>query len=151
LEGYVSWKDSPVHVDASPQCRSRLDVATRLARQFDAHLTAICVIPESLAVQNARTGWAPPNFVMQLDEIERERARNARILFETYMAGAKFEWREQEAAAGGRRQEDYGSIRATTAPGSAPIRPRSNSASAAAPPTREDASALTNPAPWLPR
>jgi nucleotide-binding universal stress UspA family protein len=97
-EGYMSWKDILVHADTSPQCRSRLDVATRLARQFDAHLTAICVIPESLAVQNARTGWAPPNFVMQLDEIERERARNARILFETFMAGSgvKFEWREQE-------------------------------------------------------
>jgi nucleotide-binding universal stress UspA family protein len=94
----MSWKNILVHVDASPQCKSRLDVATTLARQFDAHLTAICVVPESLVVKNARTGWAPPKFVMQLDEIERERASKAKIQFDNCMAGAgvKFEWREQQ-------------------------------------------------------
>jgi nucleotide-binding universal stress UspA family protein len=41
----MAWKSLLVHVDDAPSCRSRLDVAFRLARQFDAGIVGAYLVP----------------------------------------------------------------------------------------------------------
>ena len=51
-EGSMPLKDILVHLDATPRCAARLELAARLARQHDAHLIGLHVIdtvPPALA------------------------------------------------------------------------------------------------------
>jgi nucleotide-binding universal stress UspA family protein len=41
----MTWKSLLVHVDDAPSCRSRVDVACRLARDFDAGLVGAYLVP----------------------------------------------------------------------------------------------------------
>lgn len=91
------YKDILVHVDTSPHCARRLDVAANLAAAHGAHLTGLFV----------RTHPHVPNFVMaelgpEVAEVQRkyvaEAADKAKELFNEHCerTGLNSEWREAE-------------------------------------------------------
>jgi len=91
----MSIKDLLVHVDLTPRCAARLDLATTVARRFEAHLVGLHV------QQPPR----PPDHVpaelraalMKLDNEAMERAaQDAKTLFERRTAGTQLslEWRQ---------------------------------------------------------
>jgi nucleotide-binding universal stress UspA family protein len=94
----VTFKNILLHIDPGPQRKHRLDIATALATEFDAHLSVLYVIPESLRAVHMQAGYAPAKFVMEFDELEREHAKATKAFVENYMAGAalKWDWREQQ-------------------------------------------------------
>jgi nucleotide-binding universal stress UspA family protein len=94
----MSFKNILVHVDDQPHLKQRLDVVIDLARRFDAHVSGIYVVPESWGFVHRRAGYAPTELNVDLDEIERGRANEARSFFEDYTAGLspKPEWRQQQ-------------------------------------------------------
>ena len=63
----MAYKDMLVHVDSSAACVERLDVATRLARAFDAHLIGLYVAALAPIHQYAEADFGP-------DLVERMRA-----------------------------------------------------------------------------
>jgi nucleotide-binding universal stress UspA family protein len=89
-----------VHVDDTPQCRHRLDVATGLARDHDAHLSAIHVVPFPAVPAVMSAGYFPEGFIAAQEERERERSKKVRAEFDAYMkrAGVPSEWRERQGA-----------------------------------------------------
>jgi nucleotide-binding universal stress UspA family protein len=91
----MSLKDILVHVDLSKQCKHRLDVASRLARIFNAHLSGIYAIPDALTAAVATAEYFPADFVAEQQERERERSKEARAYFEQHLsnAGIVAEWR----------------------------------------------------------
>lgn len=91
----MSLKNILVHVDISEHCKQRLDVATSLARSFGAHLSGIYVIPEALTPAVMAPEYFPADFIAKQEEVERERAREARAFFDKYIAetGIPAEWR----------------------------------------------------------
>jgi nucleotide-binding universal stress UspA family protein len=94
----VSFKNIVLHIDASPQRKHRLDVAATLAKEFDAHLSVLYVIPETLRSVHMQAGYAPAKFIMEFDELEQNRAKATKAFVENYMAGTalKWDWREQQ-------------------------------------------------------
>jgi nucleotide-binding universal stress UspA family protein len=94
----VSFKNILLHVDAGPERKHRLDVAAAVATEFDAHLSILYVIPEFLRSVHMQAGYAPARFLIELDELERERVKATKAFVENYMAGMalKWEWREQQ-------------------------------------------------------
>jgi nucleotide-binding universal stress UspA family protein len=99
----MSLKNILVHVDESPQCKQRLDVACGLARQHGAHLSAIYVLPLPFVPAGMAAGYVPESFIAEQEEFERDRAAKARELFDRHMAGAGIaaEWRAQQGSYAG--------------------------------------------------
>jgi nucleotide-binding universal stress UspA family protein len=71
----MEFKDILVHIDNSQQCATRLDLAIKLARQHQAHLTGIYVI--------THTHYAPQG------EVAAQMAVQAEELFQTTTAAAE--------------------------------------------------------------
>jgi nucleotide-binding universal stress UspA family protein len=96
----MTLKSILVHVDDSPQCEHRLEVATRLARDFGAHLSGIYVVPLPVVPAIMSTGYFPEGFIAEQEELERERAAKAKSAFDAHMArtGIAPEWRQREGA-----------------------------------------------------
>lgn len=96
----MTLKNILVHVDDSSQCKHRLDVATALARDFGAHLSAIYVVPLPVVPAMMSAGYFPEGFIAEQEDMERERAQKAKDFFDGYMAraGIKSEWRQREGA-----------------------------------------------------
>jgi nucleotide-binding universal stress UspA family protein len=94
----MTLKNILVHIDDSPQCRQRLDVASDLARGHDAHLSGIYVVsvPAVPAIMSA--GYFPEGFIAGQEERERERAKKVKAEYDDYMrrAGIASEWRERQ-------------------------------------------------------
>lgn len=96
----MTFKNILVHVDTSAQCKQRLDVASNLARSFGAHLSGVYAIPPALTAMMMTAEYFPAELVAEQEERERERAKEAKAIFDKYMAdaGIAAEWRQREGA-----------------------------------------------------
>jgi nucleotide-binding universal stress UspA family protein len=96
----MTFKNILVHVDTSAQCKQRLDVASNLARSFGAHLSGVYAIPPALTAMMMMAEYFPAELVAEQEERERERAKEAKAIFDKYMAdaGIAAEWRQREGA-----------------------------------------------------
>lgn len=96
----MTLKNILVHLDDSPQCRHRLDVAAELARGHDAHLSGIYVVPLPAVPAIMSAGYFPEGVIAEQEERERERSKKVKAEFDGYMkrAGIPSEWREREGA-----------------------------------------------------
>lgn len=76
----MKFKDILVHIDNSPQCANRLELAIRLAKEHDAHLTGLFVIVhQPYATQSVRVK-------------EYEEQAQAAFLLKTGEADIRAEW-----------------------------------------------------------
>lgn len=73
----MAYKDLLVQVDDSVACQARIDAAIELAGRFDAHLTALYLIPE-IMMPVAVEGYIGAD--MYTDIEQRERARGEAVL-----------------------------------------------------------------------
>lgn len=95
----MAFKDILVHVDNSPQVKTRLDLAAKLAQAQDAHLIALNVRTRPLMPQFIRSQYGA-----QLDRIREEfnaeAAREARAVFDSIQPahGVTTEWRDVEGS-----------------------------------------------------
>jgi nucleotide-binding universal stress UspA family protein len=93
----MTIKDILVHVDSGPRTKARLEIATILARRFEAHLVGLHVQPPDTAPGYAAVELRQP--LMRLDrEAAARAAAAAKELFERQMAGTQIatEWRHAE-------------------------------------------------------
>lgn len=95
----MPFKDVLVVVDHGRNCAARIDVASQLARDFDAHLTGLYVSAPPL-VPPAILAQLPPEVREIPARAGREGAEKARMLFneriELSGSGLSTEWREAE-------------------------------------------------------
>jgi nucleotide-binding universal stress UspA family protein len=93
----MSYKDMLVQVDSSSSSTERLDVATRLARAFDAHLIGLYVAALAPIHQYAEADFGP-DLVEAHDKYMREAADEAERKFRSGIeaASVKSEWRRME-------------------------------------------------------
>jgi nucleotide-binding universal stress UspA family protein len=98
----MTIKSILVHADDSPQSEHRFGVAVALARSFDAHLSAIYVIPPPIVPAMMSAGYVPDGLIAEQEEMESDRAKSAKEAFERHMAraGVAAEWRERHGALG---------------------------------------------------
>src|SRR5512135_544446 len=77
----MSYKSILVHVDESERCKTRVDLAARLALDFDAHLTGLASawVPPLPAPVRAEMG---DEFFDRYRELRRARARDALSAFD---------------------------------------------------------------------
>lgn len=91
----MAFKDILVHVDNSPQCKARLELAGALAQAQQGHLIALHVRTRPLLPQFIAAQYGP-----EIDRVREafnaEAARETRALFDTIQpaAGATTEWRD---------------------------------------------------------
>ncbi|MEE8280356.1 MAG: universal stress protein [Alphaproteobacteria bacterium] len=90
----MALKDLIVHVDSSPACPARLDLAVTLARENDAHLTGLYVIAPAPIHQYAEADLGP-QLIEAHDRYMREAASEAERMFEQRLerSALKAEWR----------------------------------------------------------
>ncbi|MFO1351751.1 MAG: universal stress protein [Gammaproteobacteria bacterium] len=90
----MAIKDILVHLDNSPQCAARQDVAIGLARDFDAHLTGLYVMP-SLMIGVFAEVQIPEEIIVQQQEEARAAAAAVESEFKNAAARAACpaEWR----------------------------------------------------------
>ncbi len=92
----MSFRDILVHVDESKQSPGRLDVAVGLAREYDAHLTGLYVMPD-VYIPRSYSGvrYVPPDFLKEHERQGRETAAQAEKAFKDRMRGSdvNVEWR----------------------------------------------------------
>ena len=69
----MAYKDVLVHVDDSTACRARIDAAIELAGRFEAHLTALYLIPE-IILPVAVEGYIGADMYTSIEQQETERA-----------------------------------------------------------------------------
>lgn len=93
----MSYKDMLVQVDSSSSSTERLEVATRLARTFDAHLIGLYVAALAPIHQYAEADFGP-DLVEAHDKYMREAADEAERKFRSGIeaASVKSEWRRME-------------------------------------------------------
>src|SRR3954469_24514863 len=93
----MPYRDMLVHVDSSLASVERLEVATRLARSFDAHLIGLYVAALAPIHQYAEADFGP-DLVEAHDRYMREAADEAERTFRTRIEAAslKSEWRRME-------------------------------------------------------
>ncbi|MGI9436045.1 MAG: universal stress protein [Geminicoccaceae bacterium] len=68
----MAYKDLLVHVDDSNACKARIDTAIELASRFDAHLTALYLVPE-IILPVAAEGYMGADVYTDIEQHERER------------------------------------------------------------------------------
>lgn len=95
----MSYKDILVHLDSSPACGSRIDVAVQCARKFDAKLTGLYVVGLAPMHQYAEADLGP-ELVEAHDRYMREAAHEAERLFHERCRSANIsaEWLQVEGA-----------------------------------------------------
>ena len=95
----MGYKDILVHLDSSPSCAARLDVAISFAKKFDARLTGLYVVGLAPMHQYAEADLGP-ELVEAHDKYMREASHEAERLFveRTKGAGVAAEWRQVEGA-----------------------------------------------------
>jgi nucleotide-binding universal stress UspA family protein len=93
----MPYRDMLVHVDSSAASAERLEVATRLARSFDAHLIGLYVAALAPIHQYAEADFGP-DLVEAHDRYMREAADEAERTFRSRIEAAslKSEWRRME-------------------------------------------------------
>ncbi len=68
----MAYKDLLVHMDDSNACKARIDAAIELADRFDAHLTALYLVPE-IILPVAAEGYIGADVYTDIEQHERER------------------------------------------------------------------------------
>ena len=68
----MAYKDLLVQIDDSPSCDARIKAAVDLAERFDAHLTALYLVPE-IVLPVAAEGYIGADLYNSLEAQERER------------------------------------------------------------------------------
>lgn len=93
----AAYRDMLVHVDSSTASAERLEVATRLAQTFDAHLIGLYVAALAPIHQYAEADFGP-DLVEAHDRYMREAAEDAERTFRSRIEAAslKSEWRRME-------------------------------------------------------
>ena len=93
----MALKDILVHIDHSPSCPARLDVAINLARENDAHLAGLYVIGLAPIHQYAEADLGP-ELIEAHDRYMREASKEAEQMFKERIGGAGLdaEWRSVE-------------------------------------------------------
>ncbi|HEY4135041.1 MAG TPA: universal stress protein [Alphaproteobacteria bacterium] len=93
----MDYKDILVHLDSSPSCPARIDVAIAFARAFGAKLTGLYVVGLAPMHQYAEADLGP-ELVEAHDRYMREAAHEAERIFteHTRNAGVAAEWRQVE-------------------------------------------------------
>lgn len=91
----TSFKQILVHLDATPSCRARLEVAHRLARQHDAALNALYATTSSIVVMSYPDA-ATADLLVKMRELDAERRDRARVVFDAVAAkgGVSAAWAE---------------------------------------------------------
>ena len=91
----MTYKTILVHVDTDERCGTRVDIALRLARQFDAHLIGLHIrMPDAPPHREADAGRVAAS--LRHDEATND-ARKAAALFQNRIRGTALvgaEWRE---------------------------------------------------------
>ncbi|MFN4283987.1 MAG: universal stress protein [Alphaproteobacteria bacterium] len=95
----MGYKDILVHLDSSPSCAARIDVAISFAKSFGARLTGLYVVGLAPMHQYAEADLGP-ELVEAHDKYMREASHEAEKLFveRTKGAGVTAEWRQVEGA-----------------------------------------------------
>ena len=90
----MTYKTLIVHVDNSKHCDKRLDVAIRLSRKFDAHLTGVYALPDPYVGPYMTDGYVPLPIMEQQVERGLELADQAETMFNTVVqkAGINAQW-----------------------------------------------------------
>ncbi|MFB3149869.1 MAG: universal stress protein [Alphaproteobacteria bacterium] len=93
----MALKDVLVHIDNSPSCPARLDVAINLARENGAHLAGLYVIGLAPIHQYAEADLGP-ELIEAHDRYMREASKEAEQMFKQRIEGAGLdaEWRSVE-------------------------------------------------------
>ncbi|MBM3346253.1 MAG: universal stress protein [Betaproteobacteria bacterium] len=97
----MSYKTILVHVDNGKRCAARLDVATRMARRFDAHLVGLNALT-ALRLPTYAAAEAGAVLIEAQQRSFAEQSRRAKQLFDNATGSAglsKTEWRASEADA----------------------------------------------------
>ena len=74
------YKDILVHVDKSTACSARIDAALDLARRFEAHLTALYLMPE-IVIPVAAESYMGASLYTSIEQQEQERADEVLLQF----------------------------------------------------------------------
>ena len=95
----MAYKDILVHLDSSPSCQARVDVAISFAKSFGGRLTGLYVVGLAPMHQYAEADLGP-ELVEAHDKYMREASHEAEKLFieRTRSAGVTAEWRQVEGA-----------------------------------------------------
>src|SRR5260370_30456815 len=70
----MTIKDILVHIDTSPSCGARLELATALARRFDAYLIGAFILPSTELLELADSA-AAVRLALNLAELEENTAK----------------------------------------------------------------------------
>lgn len=95
-------KNILVHVDNSERCEERLNEATTLAKQHEAHLSGLYVIPEPFYPFFAESAFLSEELTENLEKEGREDCRQAKADFLSFVEreGLSAEWREEQGPLG---------------------------------------------------
>ena len=94
----MKYKDILVHVDSSEQSVARLEIAAKIAKQHEAHLTGLYVVPNLYIPPLQDMAQLPPEYIEQQTEAAEEEAKKAELSFYEVVktAGVAHEWRKDE-------------------------------------------------------
>ena len=94
----MQYKDILVHVDSFEQSQARLEIATQVAAQHDAHLTGLYVVPNLYIPPLQDMAQLPPEYIEQQTELSDEDAKKAELIFYEIVKNADVDhkWRKAE-------------------------------------------------------
>ncbi len=94
-------KDIVVHIDSSERTAERIQLATKLAAEKDAHVTGVFAIPDPYTPALMAGGYVPADIFDQFREEALEDSEKAKKLFEkiTEAGGVHGEWRVEQGTA----------------------------------------------------
>ena len=92
----MTYKTILVHIDAGKRCAARIEIAIRLAQQFDAHLNALNALTMTDLPDYVREGVGGMSIIEWQKRHAEEQARDAKMIFSKALAAsglANAEWR----------------------------------------------------------
>jgi nucleotide-binding universal stress UspA family protein len=95
-------KNILVHIDSSERCAERLRIAAILAKQRDAHLSGLYVIPEPFYPIYAEGSFVSMDLIDSMEQDSREGCSKAEENFRAFAdrEGLPAEWREEQGPIG---------------------------------------------------
>ncbi|MFT5440540.1 MAG: nucleotide-binding universal stress UspA family protein [Alphaproteobacteria bacterium] len=95
-------KNILVHIDSSERCAERLRIAAILARQHEAHLSGLYVIPEPFYPIYAESAFVSMDLIESLERESREGCAEAQEKFRAFADKENLpaEWREEQGSIG---------------------------------------------------
>jgi len=98
----MALKNILVHIDSSDRCTERLGIAAMLAKQHDAHLSGLYVIPEPFYPIYAESAFISAELIDSMEAEAREGSVVAEKNFRAHadQQGLPAEWREEQGPIG---------------------------------------------------